>query len=131
MLFNDNTPELSIVASLLIERVIQDAPLPISTFPTVGVVTPNVLPLILATVVDPWVPVTSPANDPEKFVAVVADVALVAVAALPDILIAYVPDVIAVEKSPAVKLLAVNPEMVLLPAAIVLLVKMSVLEGVI
>ena len=56
---------------------------------------------------------------------------VVTVAALPEMLIAYVPDVIAAEKFPAVKLAAVNPVMVFDPAAIVLLVKVSVLDGVI
>lgn len=109
--FNVNTPELLIVASLLKAWVIHCVPLPISKFPEVGVVKPNVFPLIFATVIAPCVPVTSPASDP------------VNEPAEPEILIEYVPALILLEKSPAVKLAAVIPEMVLLPAAIVLFVK--------
>ena len=51
--------------------------------------------------------------------------------ALPETSIAYVPDVMTDEKSPAVKLDAVIPDIVLLPAAMVLLVNVSELDAVI
>jgi hypothetical protein len=71
-------------------------------FPEVAVVLPNAAPLILPTVVTPWVPVISPSKAPEKL----ADV--------PEISMVYVPEFILDEKSPAVSEDAVSPAMAVL-----------------
>ena len=65
-----STPVEVRVASPERALVIQEEPSAISRLPAVAVVKPKVLPLILATVVAPWVPVTSPAKEPVKLVEV-------------------------------------------------------------
>ena len=74
-----NTPVEAMVASPDIALVSQEEPSAISRLPEVTAVEPRVLPLILATVVLLWVPVTSPAREPVKLVEVATEMEEVAV----------------------------------------------------